>query len=101
MAPPHLQTAADVTELKALEQYLPNWPQNITFRYDNSPDYVPDTNVWYCVITAVIAFTITSTLVCARLWIRSKGKFGADDWAVIPAFLGYCTLGCINIAGKI
>ncbi|KAK6334546.1 hypothetical protein TWF730_003760 [Orbilia blumenaviensis] len=46
---------------------------------------------------SVIFCVFTSCVVCLRLWVRSRGAFGADDWAMLAAFCFYCIYNVINL----
>jgi len=89
LQPIHKQTDADRVEFMELVHLnlFPKFPHNFTFPLVEDPNYKPQTTVIYVFVTALICFFITSTAVCLRLWIRYRGKFGIDDWLIIPAFV--------------
>ncbi|KAK6495016.1 hypothetical protein TWF481_003044 [Arthrobotrys musiformis] len=98
-SPPHPQTDSDRDFLKSLSPLLnlKGFPEDFEFPLVADPNYVPPVNTFYCLITGVVLCVITSLVVCLRLWIRSRGLFGMDDWAMLASYISYCILGVINL----
>ncbi|KAK6347380.1 hypothetical protein TWF718_005219 [Orbilia javanica] len=98
-SPPHPQTDSDREFLRSLFPLLRKrgLPQDFEFPVVVDPNYVPPVNTFYCLITGVVFCVLTSCVVCLRLWIRSRGMFGMDDWAMLASFTCYCCLSIINL----
>ncbi|KAF3314486.1 hypothetical protein TWF173_004829 [Orbilia oligospora] len=98
-SPPHPQTDADREFLEALFPLLrkKGFPDKFEFPLVANPDYVPPVNTFYCLITGVVFCVLTSCVVCIRLWVRSRGLFGPDDWAMLASFMFYCLLSIVNL----
>lgn len=98
-SPPHPQTDADRDLLKTLFPLLrkKGFPDDFEFPLVVDPNYVPPVNTFYCLIVGVVFCVLTSCVVCLRLWVRSRGLFGMDDWAMLASFMFYCGLTIINL----
>jgi len=91
MHPLHPQQASDVAALTNLIPLLKSkgFPNNFTFKSVEDPSFQAQANTLYILITAILSCMITTSLVCLRFWIRSRGQFGMDDWVMVPAFVCY------------
>ncbi|KAF3911975.1 hypothetical protein AA313_de0204924 [Arthrobotrys entomopaga] len=95
--PPHPQTQVDREYLAALFPLFKEFPPNFQFPLEVDPNYVPPINSFYCLVVGVIMCVITVIVVCLRLWIRSRGTFGMDDWVMLAAFISYAAFNCVNL----
>ncbi|KAK6340986.1 hypothetical protein TWF696_009298 [Orbilia brochopaga] len=97
--PPHPQTAEDREALAALFPLFKGLPENFQFPIAVDPDYIPPVNSFYCLVSGITICIITTIVVVLRLWVRSRGVFGMDDWVMVPALLSYCAFNCVNLVG--
>ncbi|KAK6528757.1 hypothetical protein TWF694_003996 [Orbilia ellipsospora] len=95
--PPHPQTEADREYLMSLFPLFKELPSNFQFPLEVDPNYIPPINSFYCLVVGVIMCIITVIVVCLRLWIRSRGTFGMDDWVMLAAFVSYAAFNCVNL----
>ncbi|KAF3921412.1 hypothetical protein ABW21_db0201777 [Orbilia brochopaga] len=95
--PPHPQTAQDREALTALFPLFKGLPENFQFPIAVDPNYIPPVNSFYCLVSGITICIVTTIVVALRLWVRSRGVFGMDDWVMVPAFLSYCAFNCVNL----
>ncbi|KAF3186313.1 hypothetical protein TWF225_004828 [Orbilia oligospora] len=95
--PPHPQTPEDRAALLPILSLFNKFPRDFEFPLEVDPQYVPPVNSFYCLVAGLVMCTITTIVVCLRLWIRSRGVFGMDDWVMIAAFLSYCGFNVVNL----
>ncbi|EPS44340.1 hypothetical protein H072_1672 [Dactylellina haptotyla CBS 200.50] len=98
-APPNRQTDADREYLRNLFPLFKNLPneENFQFPLAVDPDYVPPINTFYCFMSGAVLISLATGTVSLRLWVRSRGVFGTDDWVMLAAFLFYCALNVVNV----
>ncbi|KAK6538788.1 hypothetical protein TWF694_010355 [Orbilia ellipsospora] len=104
--PPHPQTDADREYLqqyifplfkeKHLTHGLPGG-DNFQFPLAVDPNYSPPLNSFYCFMSGLFFIGIAMFVVGLRLWVRSRGTFGTDDWVTLAAFLCYCAFNVVNV----
>lgn len=85
--PPHPQTPEDRAALLPILLLFAKFPRDFEFPLEVDPRYVPPINSFYCFVTGVVMCVISTTVVCLRLWVRSRGAFGMDDWVMLAAFV--------------
>ncbi|KAF3210556.1 hypothetical protein TWF106_008220 [Orbilia oligospora] len=95
--PPHPQTPEDRAALLPILLLFNKFPRDFEFPLEVDPQYVPPVNSFYCLVAGLVMCAFSTIVVCLRLWIRSRGVFGMDDWVMIAAFLSYCAFNVVNL----
>ncbi|KAK6361706.1 hypothetical protein TWF730_005420 [Orbilia blumenaviensis] len=99
--PPHPQTPEDRAALLPILLLFDKFPRDFQFPLDVDPQYIPPVNSFYCLVTGGIVCALTTIVVCLRLWVRSRGAFGMDDWVMVAAFLSYCAFNILNMVAVV
>ncbi|KAK6351064.1 hypothetical protein TWF718_004237 [Orbilia javanica] len=95
--PPHPQTPEDRAALLPILQLFNTFPKDFEFPLEVDPRYIPPENTFYCFVAGLVMCSIATIVVCLRIWVRSRGVFGMDDWVMIAAFLSYCAFNIVNL----
>ncbi|KAK6521209.1 hypothetical protein TWF506_001434 [Arthrobotrys conoides] len=95
--PSHPQTPEDRAALLPILLLFDKFPRDFEFPLEVDPRYVPPVNSFYCLVSGLVMCVISTIVVCLRLWVRSRGVFGMDDWVMIAAFLSYCAFNVVNL----
>ncbi|KAK6534359.1 hypothetical protein TWF281_005682 [Arthrobotrys megalospora] len=96
-SPPHPQTPEDRVALLPILMLFDKFPRDFEFPLEVDPRYIPPVNSFYCLVAGVVMCVLATMVVCLRLWVRSRGVFGMDDWVMIAAFLSYCAFNVVNL----
>ncbi|KAK6502968.1 hypothetical protein TWF481_008004 [Arthrobotrys musiformis] len=94
---PHRQTPEDREALLPILRLFQKFPQDFVFPQEIDPRYDPPNNTFYCLVAGIILCVISTAVVLLRLWVRSRGAFGMDDWVMLVAFLFYCAFNVVNL----